>query len=366
MRNRLLTLGLTLIAVSCLTIDAGAAPPPWAKNVKTDVTKTADSEEVVVEVDGVKAGRRQDKTGLYDLVWERDPTTLGFGHRLHPHKITKVFPNEREPIPAPHETGPVRDVPTASPDNPVVIDVNIYYSANAGVRVPGGESGMPAFAQLTCALANQTYANSGLPYITFRCFGPFKVSYVEGANDALAWMSRLPTATTTGGQPEIQQRFMETGADLGHLVTNDGACGLGYLTSGLSTSISQSEWDCTNSNLSGPHEMGHNIGFHHDPATVGCTTISPTSGLPFCSGSFNYGHAWPIGAVQWRTIMAYPGAGGTRITQISNPNILYQGQWPTGIANERDNARVAVGRAPVVAAFRTAVLPSTTLINHLR
>jgi len=105
-------------------------PPSWAHNVKTTVTKTADSEEVVVEVDGVQAGRRQDKDGVYELVWERDPRALGLKHRLHPHKITTPFPPELDPIAPP--AAEIPDAPLAAADPaPVVIDVNYFYTAGA-------------------------------------------------------------------------------------------------------------------------------------------------------------------------------------------------------------------------------------------
>jgi hypothetical protein len=328
-----------------------ANPPAWAKAVKTTVTKTADSEDVIVEVNGVKAGRRQDATGVYDLVWERDPTLLGLKHRLHPHKVTKVFPAERDPLSAPAILGDAVAAPASQADPaPVVVDVNMLYSAAALVKI-GGPTKIDAFAALSCALATQSYANSGLGWITFRCLGPFQTAYNEATDgNALDWMAG-PV-----GNAEIQQRYGQTGADLSHMVTTNGACGQGYMTVTASYALSMSEWDCTNSNLSMPHETGHNMGMHHDPANAQCgALVTKPSGLQGCASGYNYGHAWPIGAIQWRDVMSYPGAGGARVTQFSSPLVLYQGQWATGIANERDNARVAFDRAATVAGFRTPV-----------
>jgi hypothetical protein len=344
MKRLIVTLALALLASPVY-----ADPPPWAHDVKKTVTKDFDFEEVVVEVDGVKAGYRYDHGRRYDLLWERDPKALGLRHRLHAHEVTKVFPAERDPIVAPDALPAVADPLAVADLTPVVIDVNYFYTAQVAAA-QGGEANMAAFAALTCELSNQTYANSGLGHITWRCLGPFKAAYADTTNldDALAWMS-----AGGGGAADIAAKYVLTGADLSHLVINSGggSCGLGYINSGTGTALSTSDRTCVNSNLSGPHEMGHNMGFHHDPATVGCTTISPTSGVPYCNGSYNYGHSWPIGAPKWRSIMAYPGAGGTRITQISNPNVINNG-FPTGIPNERDNARVAVARAPIVSQFR--------------
>jgi hypothetical protein len=323
--------------------------------VKTTVTKSADSEEVVVEVDGVKAGRRQDATGIYSLVWERDPRALGLKHRLHPHKITKEFPAEMDPI-APPSSGVVGDAPiTAADPTPIVIDVNYMYTA-AAAAAAGGVDKMPAFMSLSCALANETYANSGLGYITWRCFGPFKTAYVENSAQSAIYWGKDPA----GGTTEVAKYYALTGADLTHYVVTNNSCGIGYMFTFAGTyALSQSERSCTNDNLTFPHETGHNIGYEHDPANADCgTLVLKPSGLMGCASGYNYGHAFPVGAIKWRTIMSYPAAGGKRISQISNPNILYMGLYPTGIANERDNARVAVTNAPLVSAFRTPVVPT--------
>jgi len=232
-----------------------------------------------------------------------------------------------------------------------VIDVNYMYTAGAAAGW-GGEANVPAQMALSCALANQTYANSGLGYITFRCFGPFKTAYVENTQTAIEWAKNDPTGIT-----ELAQHLTMTGADLTHYVVTNNGCGLGYLFAGTNWAVSQSERSCTNANLTFPHETGHNIGYNHEPANAGCgVLVTKPSGLLGCANGYNYGHAFPIGAIKWRTIMAYPQAGGTRITQISSPNVLYQGLYPTGIVNERDNVRVAIANAPAVSAYRTAVL----------
>jgi len=351
---------IAFFVISSLCARLEAVPPPWAHNVKKTVTKDFDFEEIVVEVDGVKAGYRYDHGKRFDLVWERDPKTLGLTKRLHAHEIIRKFPAELDPI-LPPGTHPISlaDVPPSvvADTTPRVIDINYFYTTAAAARI-GGDASMPAFAALSCELTNQSYANSGLSYITFRCLGPFKASYPDTTNlsDALNWM-RGPT-----GSPEITAKAALTGADLSHMVIGiaGGMCGLGYLNSpDPSWGLSTSDIGCANSNLSFPHETGHNVGMNHDPANTGCTLVLKPSGLMGCNDStYNYGHSFPIGAVKWRTFMAYPGAGGTRITIESSPNVLYQGLYPTGIVNERDNVRIAVARASVVAAFRTAVVAS--------
>ena len=81
------------------------------------------------------------------------------------------------------------------------------------------------------------------------------------------------------------------------------------------------------------HELGHNLGAQHDPANA----QPPSQALfPYSFGHFKTG--------SWRTIMSYSTECGgefgcPRIDHISNPNISFNGD-PTGIANQRDNARV--------------------------
>lgn len=81
------------------------------------------------------------------------------------------------------------------------------------------------------------------------------------------------------------------------------------------------------------HELGHNLGAHHDPAN------GPPANealFPFAFGHYKTG--------SWRTIMSYSSECGgdfgcPRIDHISNPNIGFNGD-PTGLPNQRDNARL--------------------------
>jgi hypothetical protein len=81
------------------------------------------------------------------------------------------------------------------------------------------------------------------------------------------------------------------------------------------------------------HELGHNLGAHHDPANA-----PPPAEALF---PYTYGH-YELGV--WRTIMSYSSecggdVGCPRIDHISNPQVSFNGQ-PTGIAEQRDNARL--------------------------
>jgi hypothetical protein len=87
------------------------------------------------------------------------------------------------------------------------------------------------------------------------------------------------------------------------------------------------------------------MGFEHDPANG---TSPSNASYPYAFGHYVDG--------SYRTVMSYSrpcGSGCTRVAHHSNPDILNAGV-PTGIAEQRDNARAGDQTAPIVANFRLA------------
>ncbi len=86
------------------------------------------------------------------------------------------------------------------------------------------------------------------------------------------------------------------------------------------------------------HELGHVIGCRHQT----CATYN-TSGCDD-EGAFEHGHGWGerrCRLCKWRnynTIMHLYRDGNTALLRYSNPEVAHNG-YPTGIPNERDNAR---------------------------
>ena len=139
----------------------------------------------------------------------------------------------------------------------------------------------------------------------------------------------------------------QSGADLVALYVNDligsaGICGVA-VSNTLFDPNGGAAWQIYDRSTCGPvslvyaHENGHLLGMAHQP------------GLEFPLYPFAHGHS--VAGV-FTTVM-YSALGPTMIPYFSNPDILYQG-FPTGIADERDNARVAELNAPIVAALRPA------------
>ncbi len=142
------------------------------------------------------------------------------------------------------------------------------------------------------------------------------------------------------------------GADMVSLIVSNGgsACGIGYVMRSPGPSFAGyafqvTDMDCAVGNLTFPHEHGHNEGMEHDPA----------NGPAPASASYPWSFGHYLNGV-FRTVMSYNNQcpnGCTRVAYFSNPGVSYLGN-PTGIADQRDNARTGNLTAPIIAAFRSA------------
>ena len=136
------------------------------------------------------------------------------------------------------------------------------------------------------------------------------------------------------------------------MVESGSACGVGFVMRSPGAGFASSAFQvtarsCAVGNLSFAHEHGHNMGFEHDPANG---TTPANASFPYSFGHFVNG--------SYRTVMSYStqcSSGCTRVAHFSNPDILHNGV-PTGIADQRDNARSGDATAPIVAKFRAAIV----------
>ena len=123
-----------------------------------------------------------------------------------------------------------------------------------------------------------------------------------------------------------------------------------------SAAYSVSVRQCAVDNLTFPHELGHNQGANHNPE----------SGLPPAQAVFPYafGHYVDGGANPFRTILSTTTSGicasCPRIPYFSNPSVNFNGQ-PTGIVDQRDNARTINDTALVFSRFRNSALAITDM-----
>ena len=160
---------------------------------------------------------------------------------------------------------------------------------------------MQNLAQASVDSANAAYLNSGVAQ-RLRLVHRQQVAYTERTNCAgggTAFDCALDDVTDNGdGYMDNVHTLRDThGADLVALLINDGAfCGLAWLPSTPSADIgfSVTAHNCAVGNKSFAHELGHNMGAHHDPANASSSGPKP----------FNKGYISP--QLNWRTVMAYP------------------------------------------------------------
>jgi hypothetical protein len=235
-------------------------------------------------------------------------------------------------------------VATANSDcSLTTFDVLICYTPQARIDA-GGTAAMEATLVGAIEQANSAHRDSGAP-VEFRLVHMAETNYTEvGTGTDL---SRFRN-TSDGFMDEVHALRNDYGADLMHLVIAQSSafCGIGYLMGNVSTGFNTSAFGVTvrtcipNRTLT--HEIGHNMGCHHDAPNAGGTPAFP----------YSYGYRTPND--QYRTIMAY--APGTRVNLWSSPNVVYQG-FTMGVAGSADNALSITNVAATVAQFRSTQAP---------
>ncbi len=225
------------------------------------------------------------------------------------------------------------------------IDVLIVYTGPARVGA-GGVAQIEATAQAAVDNANASFANS-LMLPRFNLVGVREVDYEEtgSSSPALSWLR---------DSPKVKSWRDELSADMVSLFieTDPNGCGIGYVLNSLNPTFERSavqvtRRSCAVGNLTYAHEHGHNMGMLHNPESAGGGGIAPDA----------YGHWDNSGASAteyFRTVLSYAcpsGPGCTRRMYFSNPDVAYMGR-PTGIAGQRNNARVGNYTSELVANFR--------------
>ena len=246
--------------------------------------------------------------------------------------------------------------PDAAGDSAAQIDVMVLYTAAARTAA-GGTAQIRAAIDLAVASANQAYANNNLVQ-RLRLVYAGETSLIETA-DFNATLNALTASPVVGWLRDV------TRADLVSLIVNHSSpqfCGLGFLLEANSTAFAPNGFSvveriCATSNLTFAHELGHNMGAHHDVYVAHSEhTVFP------------YSHGWvDLVGVGFRTIMAYVDqctvAGVSpcnRVQFFSTPNQTQAGR-PLGNAATADNARTLGDTAANVANFRQALAPPVTI-----
>ena len=300
---------------------------------------------------GQLAGYLSLPEGSLEIVPERDGTArlLRIDHER--------FPACDGGEPAPTDTDAIEDSFTSEAidgstdnfrDREHDIDVVIFYS-QAARNGAGGTAQIETTAQAAVDAANTSFAQSGLEH-RFTLTGALLLSSFTESGDTAVDLPAFRSNATA-----IAERNARYADMAGLLFEGSGSCGRGYLMTNVSGNFANNAFQitlrtCAVGNLTYAHEHGHNMGMAHNPENAG------SAAYPFSYGHWDSSSGSSVD--RFRTVMSYANPctpGCTRRPYFSNPDVLYRGQ-PTGIANQRDNARNTRQVGPTVANFRTKTI----------
>ncbi|MCC6793949.1 MAG: hypothetical protein IT366_02435 [Candidatus Hydrogenedentes bacterium] len=231
-------------------------------------------------------------------------------------------------------------------DGVYTIDVLVPYTPSA-LQAVGGKKPMKALINLAVAEANDAYSNS-LVDVELRLVGSFELRCNEifGSDETLDALGAMDDEFMN----EVHVARDALGADMVALIINFGDdCGRGYILPSLDEDHSDLAFSvtyhpCATGSFTFAHELGHNLGCHHDLQNA------PDGGLFSDSLGWHWGESTNPGYDgKYRSIMAY--VPGERAQLFSNPDVMYGGE-PTGVVDVADNARTLNIVAPVAAGWR--------------
>ncbi len=268
------------------------------------------------------------------------------------------------------------EIPTSSPgvrpktddgadqlDDGSVIDLMVMYTPLAKHH-EGGRAAIEALIDLFVTETNQALAKSGVIH-RINLVLRDEVDYIEKGGDFLTDIYRFQ-GDSDGYMDHVHELRDMYAADLVHLVVGrSGVGGRAYIA--YDESVAFGLTAAYRKDLAFPHEIGHNMGLHHDRYEVG---------VPLTGSNYGYVNqqAFEPGApesTRWRTIMAYPNQCSDVLDSwcawlpyFSNPDKTYKGD-PMGVPADHPSTGVdgpadAVGilndRREIMANYR----PSST------
>lgn len=312
----------------------------WVGQLKDTEYSTA----ILVVGDGQVEGFIETLDGRYQITYA--------GNGVHTvsqidSSAFSVGPNDAIPVGLPSQFPPESDVSEAA-TNLHIIDILVAYTANARIR-QGGTSAIQNAIQLAVVDTNQSLINSDAN-LRVRLAGTMEVSYTEAVTLDID-LYRL-TDPFDGFMDSVHTMRNVVNADLVALITDEAtnACGVGWLGNGNPDyGFSVSALDCLTPSHTFAHEIGHNLGAHHDKANANGQGAY----------SYSYGYRDPQG--RFRDVMSYEAGCGypcSSINYYSNTTRTL-GDRPIGSA-QANNARTFNNTAPVVAKYRNGPFVSAT------
>lgn len=254
--------------------------------------------------------------------------------------------------------------PTAGASDPnadALIDLLVVYTTD--MKDAHSEISIRLKTELAVEEANGDFRRSGAR-VRLRLVHLQAVDYTEnGSNsDALERVRR----TEDDYMDEVHAIRDQVGADVVCLLQekqDSTSSGIAYVLTESSNYYNESygfsvvEYRYLTGSNTLVHEVGHNLGCHHDIDHAGSPGLFP----------FSYGYHIknPSGNVVYRTIMAY--RPGTRVSYFSTPHLTYgSSEYPIGVADEADNVESLNRASFEVSNFRLAesdLDPTAKMIN---
>lgn len=217
-------------------------------------------------------------------------------------------------------------------DDGSILDVMVVWTAQAECRrsdLAAGctlssqtHSNMMNLVNLAIAETNIAYSASGVKTQLQLVHAYRHPSYDEKVGGMQAALRNISRGFMSG----VHDNRANYGADIVSLIVDDTQyCGIAYVGPRFDLMYSVIHWSCATGYYSFGHEIGHNLGLHHDRGSQNeCRTNIE---------QYNYGYRDPN--ANFRTIMAYnckrfecDFVGGdrcTRIARFSNPSRTFHG-----------------------------------------
>ncbi len=309
---------------------------------------------------GVLAGKISMPAGIYEI------KKVGEETYMIEEIDQSAFPNELAPVMAPQSSSVSSNITvnTGSGDSCTDITVLVAYSTEAK-NAAGGQAQMEALINLAVTETNKSYENSGLVQ-RIRLVHTIETS--EAANDFNTDLSALQNTNDNIFDAVDAARETYYADTVALIIEDNQYCGLGYLNSNAAYAFSVTARTCATGYFSFGHELGHNMGAHHDWYVN--------------SGTDTAAHGFVNLTDAWRTIMAYNslcsdnGKYCNRLQYWSNPNVTYNtdpmGIIESGPSNcvqgsltpdpstcKADNHTIMNGTCATVANFRISPPPVT-------
>jgi hypothetical protein len=264
---------------------------------------------------------------------------------------------EQDPKQAPSPPGPQSDLlPTMQLDGVNNVDVLVVYTPSAMIEA-GSMAAMEGEITIAEQKTNMAFTNSDLGAYTITVVGKFLVAYFDSGDLSTDLYRLTNTDGYIDGVHDLRNQYAAdcvvlivggsgSTAGVAWLLESQGAgfAPLAFCVVRLSASVS---------NLTFPHELGHNMGLDHDCYLGNAATTNELA------------HGYVDTTNKFRTIMAYNnectdlGFSCNRELHFSNPAVNFN-TWPTGVpgpgACYSDNHQRLIDTRATVANFRDSTV----------